>query len=166
MSRDPLHRGLFVLIVAALATVPASAQDPNLWLFDLGGDTSPVWPGFTRITPASAYSAEAGYGWLTEAEGLRAYLASNIDALAIDDISGLGNRTGEFQVDVPEGDYTVWVLTGAMGNIWRLRYLRVPHELLVQGEVAATVDYGEEGLFRVANYDWRAGDDLSDATAP
>lgn len=160
MCRDRLCRALLVLALAALAATAAVAQDANLWLFDLGSDSSPVWPGFTRITPASAYSAEVGYGWLTEAEGLRAYLASNIDALAIDDISGLGNRTGEFQVDVPEGGYTVWVLTGAMGNIWRLRYMRVPHELLVQGQVAATVDYGEEGLFRVANYDWRAGDDL------
>jgi hypothetical protein len=47
-----------------------------------------------------------------------------------------------------------------MGNIWRLRYLRKPHQWLLQGEPVATVDYGEEGLFRTANYDWKTTDDL------
>ena len=148
-----------VIGVAMLTTV-TWAQDSNIWLFDMGTNTSPLWPGFARVTPETSYSAEQGYGWLTETKGLRAYTATNIDALAIDDISGLGRRTGKFQVDVPNGDYTVWVLTGAMGNIWRLRYLRVPHELLVQGKPAATVDYGEDGLFRTANYDWRPTHDL------
>ena len=146
--------------ILLLGAATACGQDPSVWLFDMGSSKSPVWPGFGQVTPETSYSPERGYGWLTETKGLRAYVATNIDALAIDDISGVGNRTGRFQVDVPNGEYTVWALTGAMGNIWRLRYLRAPHELLVQGESAATVDYGEDGLFRVANYDWRSMDDV------
>lgn len=153
------------LALAQAAGTPAGdgappAPAPTVWLFDLGSAASPVWPGFAQVTPETAYSKERGYGWTTPGKALRAYVATNIDALAIDDISGVGNATSEFRIDVPNGDYALWVLTGAMGNIWRLRYLRRPHELLVQGKGAATVDYGEEGLFRVANYDWRAGDDL------
>ena len=153
----PRHRlvGLGLLIAGA-----AWAQNANVWLFDMGRKTSPVWPGFGQVTPETRYSDEQGYGWLTEAKGLRAYTATNIDALAIDNISGLGSRRGQFRIDVPDGDYSVWVLTGAMGNIWRLRYLRKPHDLLLHGEVVATVDYGEEGLFRAANYDWRSTDDV------
>lgn len=149
------------VIAAVLATAgPVRAADANVWLFDMGSETSPVWPGFAQVTPETAYAPEQGYGWLTEAEGLRAYVATNIDALAIDDISGLGSRTGQFRVDVPNGEYTIWVLTGAMGNIWRLRYMRQAHDLFVQGKKAATVDYGEDGLFRAANYDWRPDHDL------
>jgi len=147
------------IIASVLLCTLSSAQAGNLWLFDMGSDTSPLWPGFARVTPSTSHSAEQGYGWVSKPKELRAYTASNIDALAIDDISGLRKATATFRVDVPDGDYTVWVLTGAMGNIWRLRYLRMPHELLVQGKPAATVDYGEEGLFRVANYDWKSADD-------
>lgn len=154
--RPPL---LCMLLVAVLCAA-ASAQQPNVWLFDMGSADSPVWPGFAQVTAESAYSADSGHGWLTEPEGIRAYLATNIDALAIDDISGLGDRTGQFRVDLPDGEYTIWVLTGAMGNIWRLRSMRQAHELLIGDEVVATVDPPEEKLFEVANYEWSAGDDL------
>ncbi len=147
------------MLVAVLCS-SAAAQQPNVWPFDMGGADSPVWPGFTQVTAENAYSADLGYGWLLESEDIRAYLAGNIDALAIDDISGLGKRTGQFRVDLPDGEYTVWVLTGAMGNIWRLRSMRQAHELLTGDEVVATVDPPEERLFEVANYEWSAGDDL------
>jgi fibronectin type 3 domain-containing protein len=36
---------------------------PGIWL-DLGTAGSPVEPGWTRVTPASLFSPDAGYGWL------------------------------------------------------------------------------------------------------
>jgi len=36
---------------------------PGIWL-DLGTAGSPVQPGWVRVTPASLFSPEAGYGWL------------------------------------------------------------------------------------------------------
>ncbi|MGD9496038.1 MAG: hypothetical protein AB7Y46_06995 [Armatimonadota bacterium] len=152
------------LYAAALALAlagPACAQGANLWLFDMGSADSPLWPGFQRVTPDTAYSAEQGFGWLTPAEDLSAYLASNIDALAIDDISSpKSGVTAQFQVDLPDGEYSVWVLSGAMGNIWRLRSMRMPHELVVGDQVVASVIPPEEKLFELANYEWSAGDDI------
>jgi hypothetical protein len=126
----------------------------------MGSADSPVWPGFAQVTPETAYTADRGYGWLNEADQMRAYVCTRIDGLAIDDVSGLYNRTGAFQVDVPNGDYTVWVLSGAMGNVYRQRYMRAPHALALQGEIVETIEYPDEKLFEVADYDWRPGDDI------
>lgn len=149
-----------VVLIAGMVVSAACAQEANVWLFDMGAADSPLWPGFTRITPETAWSAEQGYGWSSDVTRLRAYLATNIDALALDDISGTQNDMARFRVDVPDGDYTVWVLTGAMGNIWRLRYLRQEHQLLLQGQVVETIAPPEEKLFEVANYEWSPGDDI------
>lgn len=132
----------------------------NVWLFDMGSAESPVWPGFARITPDSSYAADRGVGWVTPAADLRAYAAENLDALAIDVVKGARANTVSFRVDVPNGDYTVWVLTGQMGNIWQLRYLREPHDLLLQDQVVEKIAPPEDELFRTANYDWRLGDDI------
>ncbi len=151
---------LAVMAPVAVATTTACAQEANVWLFDMGSADSPLWPGFMRVTNETAYSPDQGYGWLTEADTMRACVATNIDALALDDISAVGNRSIRFQVDVPDGDYTVWVLTGAMGNIWRLRYMRQEHQLLLQGEIVETIAPAEGKLFELANYEWSAGDDV------
>jgi len=149
---------LLALGLVALAICSTYADEPNVYLFDMGSAESPVWPGFTRVTTDTHYGAEIGYGWTTASQELRSYVANRIDALAIDDISGLVNKTATFRLDVPDGDYTVWVLSGAMGNIWRLRYLRQPHDLLLQGQTVRTIAHPEEALFRCANYDWSAED--------
>ena len=151
---------LVVVALIGLGIGPACAQQANVWLLDMGSASSPVWPGFTRVTPATAYTPEQGYGWLDGAKNLRACLGNNLDALAVDDISAMRDVSTRFRVDVPDGDYTVWVLTGAMGNIWRLRYLRQEHRLLLQGQVVETITPPEEKLFELANYDWSAGDDI------
>ena len=148
------------LVAMAITAVATVAEGANLWLFDMGSADSPVWPGFAQVTPETTYTVDRGYGWLNEADQMRAYVCTRIDGLAIDDVSGLYNRTGAFQVDVPNGDYTVWVLSGAMGNIYRQRYMRAPHALALQGEVVETIEYPEEKLFEVADYDWRPGDDI------
>jgi hypothetical protein len=132
----------------------------NVWLYDLGQPDSPVWPGFARISPDSTYAADKGVGWLNPPGELRAYLAENLDALAVDSVRGAGADKVSFRVDLPNGDYTVWVLTGEMGSIWQLRYLREAHDLLLQDRVVHTITPPEAELFRLANYDWRLGDDI------
>ncbi len=156
-----MRRVAIVCLTLALGAIGASAA-PNVWLFDFGGPETPVWPGFAQVTPESIYAEDAGFGWLGRTDGLRAFQATRIDGLAIDDISSAYDLTDQFRVDVPEGDYTVWVLSGAMGNIWRQRYMREAHSLLINGDVAETIDYPEEKLFEVADYDWRPQDDLWD----
>ncbi|MBU0608408.1 MAG: hypothetical protein KKI08_11020 [Armatimonadetes bacterium] len=138
----------------------AATGAANVWLLDMGAPTSPLWPGFARVTPESAYSAEAGLGWVTPAAELRAYTGENLDALALDSVRGTRSNKATFRLDLPNGDYTVWLLSGEMGNIWQLRYLRQAHDLLLQDQVVQTIAPPEEELFRLANYDWRLGDDI------
>jgi len=150
---------LLVTLLLASAAGAAPPGDANVYLFDMGSPSSPVWASFAQVTPATRYEAGRGYGWATPSKRLRAYAAHHIDALAADQISGAGNLTATFRVDAPNGDYVVWTLTGAMGNFWRLRYLRDPHDLLLQGKVVRRVEHPDADLFRCANYDWSKGDD-------
>jgi hypothetical protein len=126
----------------------------------MGRLDSAVWAGFTKVAPETGYTGERGYGWLEAPSRLSAHVTTELDALSASDVSGCVNLPVNFRVDVRDGDYTVWVLTGAMGNIWRLRYLRAPHDLLLQGRVVEHVEHPEEEVFRCANYDWRKGDDV------
>ncbi len=152
---------LVVVGISSLAGLGSvQCDETNVCLFDMGAADSAVWSGFAQVTPDTSYSPERGYGWLNQPSEMRAYVANNVDALAVDDVSGVRNSPISFQVDLPTGDYAVWVLSGAMGNIWRLRYLRAPHELLLQGNAVHSVAHPEEELFRCANYDWRKGDDI------
>lgn len=155
-----VSRLIFVAVLVGLAAGTAGAAEANVWLFDMGSTDSPLWPGFMRVTPETAYSPEQGYGWSSDVAKLRAHGVSKTDALAVDDISGSRGDTATFRVDVPDGDYSVWVLTGAMGHIWRLRYLRQEHELLLQGQPVETIAPAEEKLFELANYEWSEGDDI------
>jgi hypothetical protein len=155
-----MSRTTLVSVGLMLGVLSVAIGAPNVWLYDMGQPGSPVWPGFTRVTPESAYAAEAGMGWLNPPAELRAYAGENLDALAVDSVRGTRGNTVSFCLDLPNGDYTVWLLTGEMGNIWQLRYLRESHDLLLQGQVAEAIKPPEEALFRLANYDWRLGDDI------
>jgi hypothetical protein len=108
-------------------------------LFDFGTATSALAEGFTAVTPDSAWSPEAGFGWvdkpaLTAVE--KADLANiNIqkrtitvphttdsfesppvflNALSEDHVSG--NSTATFRVAAPKGAYKVWILLGSPGG--------------------------------------------------
>lgn len=157
-----LHRTtcLICVLAVALAVSAARSEGANVQLYDMGSAESPLWAGFTRVTPDTVYAPEQGYGWVTDSAKLKAYEATDIDALAIDSVDGARAETATFRVDVTEGRYAVWVLSGAMGNIWRLRSMRMPHTLMIQGQPAVTITPAEDELFRCANYDWRAADDI------
>ena len=149
-------------VLAFVSTAAAGPPEPVVRLFDMGSDDSPLWAGFTRVTPATTYDPARGFGWLNPPGDLRVNVSEHIDGLAADSIWGRLNKRIGFRVDVPAGSYRVFVLTGAMGNIWNLRYLRASHQLLLQGKVVAKIEPREEEVFRVANYDWRKGDDPFD----
>src|SRR5262249_55945231 len=80
------------------------------YLFDFGTPSSPVQPGYTPVTSATAYSAALGQGW-----GAGSVIAASSgigDALASD-----ANFTadGTFLVDVPNGLYDVTLTIGLGG---------------------------------------------------
>jgi hypothetical protein len=114
------------LLVALLAI---AGQDAPVapGLFDMGTATSAVWEGFTRVTPESVFSKQAGFGWQSK-EGLqaqaRAYttLVENrsrgteepppIWTNPITEDAILGSRENAFLFQTPPGEYEVYVLCG------------------------------------------------------
>lgn len=155
-------RHMLVLAIYLVFGAQLLAAEPDVWLFDMGSDQSPLWAGFTRVTTATTYDAKQGYGWLNPPEDLRVNVAELVDPLGADNIWGRLNKRIGFRLDVRDGRYTVFVLTGAMGNVSNLRYLRAAHEWSLQGKLAGRIEPKAEDLFRTANYDWRKGDDAYD----
>ena len=62
----------FLLLLAGwlvFTSGASAAPPPGVRLFDFGQEKSPVWPGFTQVTPKTVYTPERGYGW-TSRKGL------------------------------------------------------------------------------------------------
>jgi hypothetical protein len=59
-----------VLVGFALLLGAGSAQAAP-YLYDMGTEKSRVWEGCTAVTPASAYSEAAGFGWQTAQSNAR-----------------------------------------------------------------------------------------------
>ena len=93
----------------------------------MGTEKSAVWEGFTRVTAESVYTKESGFGWQSK-DGLkaqaRAYttLVENrsrgteepppIWTNPITEDAVLGSRENAFLVQVPPGEYEVYVMCG------------------------------------------------------
>lgn len=110
-----------------LGSLFGAADASTAHLFDLGTAQSAVWDGCTRVTPESAWSPPAGYGWQSR-EGLRARvrvyteLVENrsrgsvepppiwTNPITEDSISS--RQANAFLVQAPPGDYEVYVLCG------------------------------------------------------
>ncbi|WP_306802391.1 SGNH/GDSL hydrolase family protein [Microbacterium sp. C7(2022)] len=97
----------------AFAAVPAAAEDGS-WRFDLGGPSTPLAEGYTRVAPTTAYSPESGFG-IVPAEGtsliFRDRTGSTTPANAMEN-DWIGGGTWEFVLDVPGGDYDVTISSG------------------------------------------------------
>ena len=167
-GRD-LH-GVIAFVTAAILLWSAAgvvAQDAatgkrpahNVYLYDMGTDTSPLWAGFARVTPATNYDAKRGYGWVKPGKWLRGYVADYLDALAADYTCYVADLTLDFRQDLPNGEYEVWVLEGSYLS---LRYLMCPHSLWLQGKPALDIRPAQEEVFRCVKYEWSKGDDVYD----
>ncbi|WP_117210025.1 polysaccharide lyase family protein [Allorhizocola rhizosphaerae] len=114
------------------AFLPA-APTTGVWLFDFGSASRPVADGYTRVANTTLYSTALGYG-LDRAVDSR-------DRGAPDDIRRdftVGNGY-TFQVDVPNGEYHVTVISGdhIAGNNTDLTVQDVPQGRLT----SATGEY-------------------------
>jgi len=106
--------------------VPFSAQ------FDFGTASSPLASGYTRVSPATAYSVAQGYGW--QGGTIYAVDRGTPDPLTRDLNYG---PSGTFAVDVPNGTYSVTLTMGDTGPY--------PHDqmgVFLQGTQVATVSTG------------------------
>ena len=134
-------------------------RSPNVYLYDVGSDTSPVWAGFERVTPETTYDAKRGYGWVLSKNQLRAWVADYTDALAADHVLDRLDLSLTFRRDLPNGEYTVWLLTGS--NL-SLAYMLYPQKLYVQGKLVHSIEPTANEVFRAAKYEWSKGDDIYD----
>ncbi len=99
---------LAAAVVALLAMSSAARAQKTDFKFEFGSGTK-VKDGYTAITPASAYSKEAGYGFepgstaqVVDNGGKDPFKASNLTS----------DKPFYFSVDVPEGNYKVTVTLG------------------------------------------------------
>ena len=113
------------VVAAVVMGGPAEAKD---FLFDMGTATSELRPGFIRITAKSVYSKETGYGWKS-AEGLKEHYKHYGREWEYNESRGQkqpppiytneitcdcvwSTKPNTLLVDVPPGEYTVWLLCG------------------------------------------------------
>ncbi len=112
-------------ILCIVALLISSSAWGQVRFFDMGTADSKVYEGATRVTAEDVYSEDAGYGWRT-AEGIseqaRAYEQMGdrrgspappvMWTNAITEDCVMGESENAFLVDVPEGDYRVYLLCG------------------------------------------------------
>ena len=108
-------------LVGLLSALCVTASGQGVRRFDMGSATSPVAVGFTAVTPASAYSAAAGFGWTagTPVAVVQLAIPSQIPAvvaanLLVDNVESYGDLT--FAVDVPNGLWQGFVHVGNVGT--------------------------------------------------
>ena len=122
-----MRNALLAFLVSAACVATQSAAAAPL-MFDMGSQTSELRPGFVRITPESAYAKEVGYGWKSTHD-LKAHYQPYSREWTRNENSGTmqppptyaneitcdaigSDRPGTFLVDVPPGEYTIYLLCG------------------------------------------------------
>lgn len=103
-------------IAAALIVCTAHAGPPhsalnitNFHQFDFGPSKSKPWAGYTRVSIDTTYSDKTGVGWVSHVGTF-----SDVDRSYPEPLSRtmvLANKA-EFRLDLPNGDYRVWIRKG------------------------------------------------------
>ena len=141
------------LIIAVLGS---SAPAADRWAFDFGSAKSPVWKGFTQVTPVDHYSPERGYGWKEPFPApdsgethpvRRGGVTADPDDLACDYVF----HAGPFCVDVAPGRYVAAVMVGYIGH--GLYFPNRTYSITAQGKPAVVVEINAENFYR--NYYFR-----------
>ena len=110
----------------AVAVLWTKTGTPAPLLFQTCGTESRLWDGFTRVTPADAYSPKAGFGWQSAAglkAGFKRYEAMEkegdgesrqppIWTNPITEGAILSDRPNAFLFRAPPGEYEIYVVCG------------------------------------------------------
>lgn len=112
-------------ILTTAALMIATSAWSATWFFDMGTADSKVWDGATQVTSVTLYSAHAGYGWesldgvsdqvkVWEKMGARRGSPAPPDmwSNAITEDTVIGTQYSRFLVDLPDGEYNVYLLAG------------------------------------------------------
>jgi len=135
-----------------LQKAPPVVRMEGLYRFDFGPVDSPVMRGFEKVTPATRFTEERGFGWL-DGEGVRAGRQGWPDSLAGDHIQGdsYGRWEFPFRVKVSRGTYKVWLMarnvdqSGMPTRSWRVL---AEGEPVVEEVMTPQRFYSEEFLYR------------------
>jgi hypothetical protein len=100
---------LLYTIKAQTDTINSKLNLPSELKFDFGGDQAAFQTDYIHITNTTAYSADLGYGWLS-ATGM-SYRNRGTENYAETGFV-FSNASKTFQVDLPNGNYTVAVTQG------------------------------------------------------
>ncbi|MDX2158554.1 MAG: hypothetical protein SFW09_18800 [Hyphomicrobiaceae bacterium] len=142
------------------ADAPLTTPFPELIALDAGNGGSPIMTAFTPFTAASVYRPERGWGIIPGSAVARSEDRRHPDNLYRDWISFTG---GGLQFELPNGDYTIWMMLEDPGYwnyypSWRSR------SILVQEREVLTErpDYEEFAAryFHHANDEDLPGDDI------
>lgn len=175
------YRSIFGLVVAAATMSLACGGEPLC--FDMGTADSPLRPRFTRITAKSAYSPESGYGWrecgtlkehhrsysrewtYSESRGRKYPPDIYTNEITCDTVWSKAANT--FLVDVPPGEYTVYLLGGLSSGSARdyhwfdvkvgstCETVKIPGPYIFEKRVIqATVDRGPLAVELTPKTDW------------
>jgi len=121
---------------------------PGARAFDFGTPDSPVWPGFTKVTGDMAYNEKRGFGWRNPSVEQRD--RERPDDLARDHVFSWDKEL-VFAVDLANGDYTVWLLTGDLsGSGWSQDRTA---SIGVQGKTVARLDRPGASLRKISYRD-------------
>jgi fibronectin type 3 domain-containing protein len=112
--------------------------NPSSGMFDFGTASSPLQPGYARITPFTNYNAATGYGWQSGSVDARDRGAGS----ALDrDLNFTPN--GTFVSDLPNGHYKVTVRLGDTG------YVHEQMGIFLENEAVRTVSLNREAKSEV-----------------
>ena len=138
----------------------------GLRAFDFGPANSAVMPGFTRVSKETVYAPARGHGWLPGGTFGRDFDIMEMlgrhrppDDLCRDFCMP---TKASFAVDLPDGDYHVWLMLGPPGNGWgpwfQHRTVSVGGKAVV--DEAYTAESFREHEFQFQDAEDLPGDDL------
>ncbi len=130
--------------------------------FDFGPATSAVMPGFTPTSSANVYDKAKGYGWLAGGTFMRDFDVREVmnrhiacDSLCRDACTP---TQATFAVDVPNGEYRVWVMMSPPGGlIWTRTFKH--RTVAVQGKTVEDMQFDAES-YRKYEFQWEDAEDL------
>ena len=143
-----------LVLIVYLSLVPTARAET--FLFDMGSADSQLRAGFTRVTSKSLYDEQVGHGWKST-DGLETQYKHYDREWKFSDSRGRtqppelytnevtcdtirGDKANSFLVDVPPGEYTVYVLSGlSSGSTREYHWFEIAAPNAAAPNAAATV---------------------------
>lgn len=155
------HKTIFIDNVRLIKGTEEIAVE-GLKKFDFGPKGGVVMPGFTGVSKDSAYNKSAGFGWLPRGEFGRDFDIREVmnRHSAFDDLvrDSCNPVKAQFAVDVPNGEYQVWLMMNAPGGTVWFRHFK-HRSVTLNGKTILDQQYDAES-FKKVEFLWQDAEDL------